>query len=670
MAKVDSARKWSDKKLKKMEAEISDIYGSATKEISEKWVAYMERTNQKISKYQQAYDEAVKSKDADSISKAWDELVKAKTSQTLGNEYYQNMVNDTTTKMAEVNQIALAYANNQMPSVYAFNYNFADSDMQKLITNTGIDFSLADEATVKRRILDGDIKLPKKKVDIPKDKRWNTKQLNSSVLQGIIQGESMKDIAKRILPIVNNNEKAAIRNARTMMTGAECQGRVDRYKNLEEQGVVTKKVWIATGDNRTRDWHLEMDGQERDVDEDFEDGLGNLIQYPGDPSAEPETVYNCRCAIKSHIIGFRRADGSISYIDESESDAESFHKAEIEAERERRNEAELPKPADLLGKSAEGYSEEQQKELGKLLENSPENVQRLYEKYSQDLQAPVDLGGASDPHNLDNRAFFTSTDEKVYMNLSNVAEGDNYNFAYETHYHEYAHNMDYLAGKEFYGEGKYFSTEYRNDEDKSFDDVITEGWDKIFKEPLGSPFWYEFEGNTDIEAGGMGASRYAMSYLNSWRRENDISRDDERFSSLKDILRNTDDIGIIRNIMEDNKDIFESRWSGGEDSAYKAAVARNIKDFVEEIKGKYDVKEYASLSDMLERYSVRYGAGAYPMGFGHGAGYAEREGSLAKESFAEFQQGATANEGSLNVLKTYQPEAYKMYNEMLEVITK
>lgn len=335
-SKGDTARIWTDKQLKKMESEISSIYNEATKDITKKWNAYMIATDEKIKKYQQAYDNAVKSKDAKAISDTWNALKDAKTSQTFGNEYYKNMVADTTKKIAEVNQIATAYANNQMPSIYAFNYNFMPSDIKKVITKYDIPFNLADESTVKRRILDRDIRLPKRKMNIPKDERWNTKQLNSAVLQGIIQGESMKDISKRILPIVDNNESAAIRNARTMTTGAECQGRMDRYKDLDKQGMVMRKVWIATGDDRTRDWHLSMDGQEREIDEDFEDGNGNLIQYPGDPSAVPETVYNCRCAIKSHVVGFRKDDGSISYIDENENDKDSFHQNEIEIEEMKR----------------------------------------------------------------------------------------------------------------------------------------------------------------------------------------------------------------------------------------------------------------------------------------------------------------------------------------------
>ena len=198
-------------------------------------------------------------------------------------------------------------------------------------------FGLVDAHTVKRLVIDGDIKLPAKKVNIPKDMRWNTKQLNSAVLQGILQGDSMQKIAKRVFPIVNNNASAAIRNARTMVTGAECAGRNDSYKDLESRGVVLKKVWIATPDGRTRESHLEMDGEEVDVDEAFSNGC----MYPGDPNGDPSEVYNCRCTMRTHIVGFMSDDGSISEIDFERE--ETLHDRQMEEERERREiEAEDP----------------------------------------------------------------------------------------------------------------------------------------------------------------------------------------------------------------------------------------------------------------------------------------------------------------------------------------
>lgn len=257
---------------------------------------------------------------------------------TLKNVWYKDMVNTTTKQLAEVNQTALAYVQDQMPEVYALNYNQFGRELEKagISDEDSIRFNLVDEATVRRMIKDGDIEMPyqKKRLSIPKDQRWNTRQINSSVLQGIIQGESIGQIAKRLYPIMDNNVHAAVRNARTLVTGAESRGRMDSYKEAKDDGVVLNKVWLATADGRTRDWHVDMDGQEVGVDEEFTDGLGNALMYPGDPGGAPESVYNCRCALTTHIVGFQRADGSISYVDyEGEPDA---HDRAMEKERDRR----------------------------------------------------------------------------------------------------------------------------------------------------------------------------------------------------------------------------------------------------------------------------------------------------------------------------------------------
>lgn len=193
-----------------------------------------------------------------------------------------------------------------------------------------ITFSLVDEKTVKRLVDDGDIELPYKDLDKIKDKRWNTKQMSSKLLQGILNGDPVDKIAQSLIGIVSNNEAAAMRNARTMVTGAENRGRLDSYNELDEQGVVQKKKWIATPDDRTRESHLEIDGEEVDIDDKFTNGL----DFPGDPSGDPSEVYNCRCTMVDRIVGFRRADGSISYID-AERDT-TTHDAQIEKEREKR----------------------------------------------------------------------------------------------------------------------------------------------------------------------------------------------------------------------------------------------------------------------------------------------------------------------------------------------
>lgn len=318
---ADAAREWTDQHLLEMEGHIRRIYTQAKAEITEKWDAYMERGQRRLADLYADYVGAPADKKAVALRRYQD----AVKSYTLQNKWYKDMVDATTYRLAHVNEIALAYINGEMPSIYCRNFNQVDEAL------LGLDFNwtIRNEHTVKRLI--GDT-LPSKQLNYAKDMLWNAKQINSAVLQGIIQGESIDKMAKRLLPIVGNNTNAAIRTARTMVTGAENRGRQDRYEEYEDEGVVMTKVWIATPDGRTRDWHLSMDGQEVGVDEYFEDGLGNELEYPGDDGAPGETVYNCRCSMRSHIQGVR--DGaSIISIPDYRAGHTSMHEAAIEMER-------------------------------------------------------------------------------------------------------------------------------------------------------------------------------------------------------------------------------------------------------------------------------------------------------------------------------------------------
>ena len=120
-----------------------------------------------------------------------------------------------------------------------------------------------------------------------------------------MQGESIPDISKRLTHVTEMNLTSAIRNARTATTSAENRGRMDSYHRAQDMGVQIVKVWMATNDERTREEHLELDGQEREIDEPFENSIGKIM-YPGDPDADPANVYNCRCTLVTRVVGFGR----------------------------------------------------------------------------------------------------------------------------------------------------------------------------------------------------------------------------------------------------------------------------------------------------------------------------------------------------------------------------
>lgn len=321
----DAARQWTDEHLAEMERHLKKIYIQSRDEITEKWNAYMEQGQERLDDLYNAYVSAP----ADLKTEALQRYQAAVQNYTLKNRWYQNMVDTTTYRLAHVNDIAISYVNSQMPGIYLTNFNFIDPE----VADIGIQWTIRDEHMIRNLTR---ASLPQKALDYAKDMGWNRRQINGGVLQGILQGESIPKIAKRLLPIVDNNRKAATRTARTMVTGAENKGRVDRYAEYEDQGVVMAKVWIATPDGRTRNWHMSMDGQEVPNGEMFIDGLGNELEYPGDPGAPPNTVYNCRCSMRSHLIGIKDRYGHMETFKDFRSGHESMHQRQIREEKERR----------------------------------------------------------------------------------------------------------------------------------------------------------------------------------------------------------------------------------------------------------------------------------------------------------------------------------------------
>ena len=309
--KRDKARKWTDRQLARMERQLKKIYGKAKREVADRWREYMLEVEPEIAGLEKELAAAQKANATKRIESLAARIEARKKELTIMDIRFGSMVRDLSWQIAHVNQSALAYLNGETPKIYIVNFN----RMKDTADGLGVAFNLVDEHTVSRLITVGDIKLPQKRLNIIKDMRWNTKQMNSAVLQGILQGDSMNKIADRIAVVVGNNETAAMRNARTMVTGAENRGRLDSMHEMDKKGIIMKKRWLATHDGRTRDWHLDMDGQEQLLNEPFIDGHGNELDYPGDPSASPESVYNCRCSMEEVVVGFRwEEDGYESYI--------------------------------------------------------------------------------------------------------------------------------------------------------------------------------------------------------------------------------------------------------------------------------------------------------------------------------------------------------------------
>lgn len=64
----------------------------------------------------------------------------------------------------------------------------------------------------------------------------------------------------------------------------------------ESAEIPMKREWIASGGERTREDHLNANGQIVGMYEPFSVG-GESLMYPGDPNGSAEQVINCRCVV-------------------------------------------------------------------------------------------------------------------------------------------------------------------------------------------------------------------------------------------------------------------------------------------------------------------------------------------------------------------------------------
>lgn len=212
---------------------------------------------------------------------------------------------------SNVNKIAKSAIVGYMPTAYAMNHNYATY----LVEHGGLvdtSYVLYDRQTVERLLADDPELLPppgkkvSKEIAAGKLQKWQKGQIQSVTLQSILQGESIPNMAKRISHnLSTRGYRDCVRYARTAMTGAQNAGREDAYARAKAMGIKMKESWIATIDGKTRHEHRQLDGQEKDVGGFFTVD-GYKIRFPGDPTAAPHLVYNCRCTTIAQIQGFER----------------------------------------------------------------------------------------------------------------------------------------------------------------------------------------------------------------------------------------------------------------------------------------------------------------------------------------------------------------------------
>ena len=296
--KWDEGREKVDNMLDGLEARIKRVYRGAYKEIADK-------TSKYLSQFEKADAEHKVLVKNGKLSEK--EYTKWRQSAMMTGTRYTELQDSVAYDLAKAHKEAEKLISDTTKDVLAESHNYAAYDIERQGKIQG-SFSIYNRKSVEQLLArdNGIVRQPGRRVSAEiaagRRERWDKKQVQSALAQSIVQGESIPNIAKRLAKTVGETDmKAAVRNARTMTTSAESAGRDEAFREAEEEGIQLKRRWVATLDERTRLEHRLLDGQERGVDEDFEVD-GYKIYEPGDPSADPEMVYNCRCSVVAVVL--------------------------------------------------------------------------------------------------------------------------------------------------------------------------------------------------------------------------------------------------------------------------------------------------------------------------------------------------------------------------------
>lgn len=119
------------------------------------------------------------------------------------------------------------------------------------------------------------------------------KKITGEISRGLSSGQMYGEITRNIASWARIPKNNAARIARTEAHRIQVKATADAQFRAKEKGADVVKQWDASLDKKTRDSHRQVDGEIRELDEKFSNGL----RYPGDPNGGAGEVINCRCAL-------------------------------------------------------------------------------------------------------------------------------------------------------------------------------------------------------------------------------------------------------------------------------------------------------------------------------------------------------------------------------------
>ena len=262
---MDRGHRYTDKRIEALEKQLSRFYKGVSADIRERLRLFLQEHEDELNELWQRLENGEKVD------------VDAYIQNNLGDE-----IDEITKECVKADSKAMEMVGTAMSAIFIYNYN---DKAETLNRKTGSKIKPIRKR--KKRLLPPS-------TDKSKDTLWHRIKIRFVIHNAVRTGKSTKDVADSLETVTKMDERAAYRAARTALTNAENQGKLDAMYTLRDQyGIDCKKMWYATLDNRTRTSHREIHGEIQELEDKFTNGL----MFPADPDGAPGEVWNCRCTL-------------------------------------------------------------------------------------------------------------------------------------------------------------------------------------------------------------------------------------------------------------------------------------------------------------------------------------------------------------------------------------
>lgn len=286
----------STRQLNSLRRRILRVYGTARREMTEQLTEFLEHY-QKLDEHKRQQLEAGDITESD--YRTW------LRNQVFQSELMHQKLENITQTCTTAQQTAYKLARDEQYDIFALGANWAFYELEQAAA-VAFGLTLYNTEAVKRLLLENPKLVPNKRIKSESNKTYDARVFNRYVMQGIVQGKSVHDIAVQAVNGMADTEiHWAMNNAITALTGAQNAGTMQQLRNAQALGIEVQKRWNSNLDYRTRETHRLLDQETADLDEPFK-VQGYEIMYPGDPNAAPEMVYHCRCKLTSALVKYPR----------------------------------------------------------------------------------------------------------------------------------------------------------------------------------------------------------------------------------------------------------------------------------------------------------------------------------------------------------------------------